>query len=68
MMLNSMQVLPVVDISQMVLLDDRIADMGSNGKRKAADETGTQTHAKKKAKGDTHVGSHSQECAGGDVH
>ena len=45
-----MQVLPIVDISQMALLDNRIADVGSKGKRKAANETGTQAHAKKKAK------------------
>jgi hypothetical protein len=29
MMLNSMQVLPVADISQMALLDNRIANIGS---------------------------------------
>ena len=48
-----MQVLPVADISQMALLNNRIADVGSKGKRKAANETGTQVHAKKKAKDDS---------------
>jgi hypothetical protein len=56
MMLNSMQVLPVANISQMALLDNRMADMGAKGKRKAADETGAQTHAKKKAKDDVRAG------------
>ena len=39
LMLNSMQILPVVDISHMALLNNRIADMGSKGKCKAVDET-----------------------------
>jgi hypothetical protein len=56
MMLNSMQFLPIVDISQMALLDNRIANMGSKGKHKAVDETGTETHAKKKVKDNTCMG------------
>ena len=52
MMLNSMQVLPVADISQMALLDNRIGDMGSKGKRKPAYETGAGSRTKKKAKDD----------------
>jgi len=36
MMLNLMQVLPVADILQMALLDNRIIDVGSKGKCKAA--------------------------------
>ena len=56
MMLNSMQVLPVADISHMALFDNRIADTGSTIKRKAKDDVGSGTHGKKKAKDDTHTG------------
>lgn len=47
MMLNSMQLLPVADISRIALLDNRIADSGNNQRRKAADEGRSNAHQKK---------------------
>jgi hypothetical protein len=47
MMLNSMQLLPVADISRIALLDNRISDSGNNQRRKAADEGRSNAHQKK---------------------
>jgi len=53
LMLNFMQELPVVNISQMALLDNCIVDSSANEKRKGPADVQCQ-HAKKK-KGDSEV-------------
>ena len=50
MMLNSMQVLPVANISQIALLDNQIADAGKKEKRKAQNEPTTPSTTKRKAR------------------
>jgi hypothetical protein len=53
LILNSMQELPVANISQMALLDNRIVDGSANGKRKGPADV--QCQRAKKKKGDSEV-------------